>query len=127
MGIGLSTVHLLAQTLPLLGDLSDKRLLTLGVQDCYFSYEQIMKFVCRHGIPYKPISEAEVLLTTGFKWAPPAEARKYRNSIHQKTFFTLLGFSPANIYSMDVSDYEGADIVHDLNFPIDDLLRSRLS
>ncbi len=125
MGIGLNAVHLLAQTLPLLGDSSDKRLLTLEVQDCHFTYDQIVTFLRRHGIPHKPISADGVLLTTGFKWAPSAEAKKYRTCIHQQTLFTLLGFSARNIHSVGVNEYEGADNAHDLNFPIDDLLRSR--
>jgi hypothetical protein len=122
MGIALNAVHLLSQTLALLGDLSDKKLLTLGVQDCHFTFEKIIQFLRRHRIPRKPITRAEVLLTTGFNMLPPVG--QYQNCIHQNTFFRLLGFSPSNIRSMDVSQYEGADIVHDLNVPIDDSLAS---
>jgi hypothetical protein len=122
MGIGLNAVHLLSGTLPLLGDLSGKKLLTLGVQDCHFTYDKIIPFLRQHKVPHTSIGADEILPTTGFKWALPAEAERYRNCIHQKTLFRMLGFSPQNIYSMDVSEFEGADIVHDLNVPIDDSL-----
>lgn len=125
MGIRLNTVHLLAETLRVLGKCSDKKLLTLGVQDCYFSYDEVARFLARHGMPHEPISPAEVLPTTGFKWVPPPEREEFRNCIHQKTLFRLLGFLPENIYSMDVSEFEGADIIHDLNVPVDPSLCSR--
>ena len=126
MGIRLSTVHLLAQTFLPLDNLADKKLLTLGVQDCYFTYEQILAFLRRHKICHQPINAAEVLPTTGFKWASPAEAERYKyfDYIHQESFFSLLGFSPENIYAMDVSLFEGANIIHDLNVPVDDSLCS---
>jgi hypothetical protein len=125
MGMRFNAVHLLSQTLPLLDDLSDKKFLTLGVQDCYFPYVRIIDFLRRHSIPYKPINASEVLLTTGFKWVSPKDAGQYRNNIHQKTLFRLLGFSSQNLFSMDVSDFEEADIIHDLNVPIDNSLASK--
>lgn len=125
MGIALNAVNLLSQTLPLLGDLSDKKLLTLAVQDCHFTYDTIVRFLGHHGIPYKPLRAADILLTTGFKWAPSGMVAKSRNCIHQITLFQLLGFSRENIYSLDASAYEGADIIHDLNVPVDDSLHSK--
>lgn len=54
----------------------------------------------------------------------------YREAIHQAdgyadTFFRELGADSLN--SMDASDYEGADIVHDLNVPVGEELRERFS
>jgi len=125
MGIRRHTVHLLARTLPTLGKLSDMRLLTLGVQDCYFTYEEIITFLQRHGIPLRPLQASDVSPTAGFKWAAPEEFEIYRRYIHQKTFFRVLGFSPENICSLDASGYEGADIIHDLNQPVPSSLHSR--
>jgi hypothetical protein len=125
VGIRFNTVRLLTETLSQLGDVSDKRLLTLGVQDCYFTYEEILQFLRRHGVPHEPLGSGEVQRTTGFKWVQGEGAEEYRDCIHQKTFFGLLGFNPENLCSLDASDYEGADVVQDLNVPINGSLRSR--
>jgi len=50
---------------------------------------------------------------------------KDEKAIHQKTFFQMLGFSPENVHALDVSNYEGADIVHDLNTPVPESLREQ--
>jgi hypothetical protein len=39
--------------------------------------------------------------------------------------FRVLGFSFDHVSFMDFSPYEGADIIHDLNVPVPDALRSR--
>ena len=125
MGMSLIPVHLLGKILPLEGNLGEKKLLTLGVQDCYFTYDQAFSLLRRHGIPHAPLNPEEIQLTTGFKWVPPSEAGKYRHFIHQNTLFRMLGFEQKNIYAMDINNFEGADIVHDLNMPISDSLRSQ--
>jgi len=125
MGIRFNAVNLLSQTFQALGNLSDQKVLTLGLQDCYFTYDQLINFLNRHHIPYKPMEKTDIQFTTGFKWAPPTDIGKYQNYIHQKTLFGLLGFSSPNILSMDVSNFEGADVIHDLNVPIDNSLASK--
>ena len=125
MGIRFNTVRLLAETLKQLGDVSGKKLLTLGVQDCYFTYDEILQFLRRHGVPYHSLNPGDIKETTGFKWAQGPEAQQYRDCIHQTTFFRLLGFKPENICSLDASNYEGADIVHDLNAPVEESFYSR--
>ena len=125
MGIRFTAVRLLIETLALLGDVSSKTLLTLGVQDCYFSYQDISAFLQRHHVRHFPVPPEDIELTSGFKWVTSAEAATYRNCIHQRTLFAILGFEPTNIHALDVSNYEGADIVHDLNIPVPDALRSR--
>src|SRR5262245_3936774 len=117
MGIDLSSVHLLSQVLPALPERADMRVLTLGVQDCHFTYTQVFDFVRRHHLPHVPVEPSRVLTTTGFTWVPAAEADRYRTCVHQKTLFELLGFSPGSISALDYSGFEGADIVHDLNKP----------
>lgn len=125
MGICLHAVHLLIKTLPVAGSLGDKKLLTLGVQDCYFTYDKVTKFLQRHGIPFTPLNPCEIKLTSGFKHLPVSESKKYQQYIHQDTLFRLLGFQQANIHAMDVNQFEGAEIIHDLNVPVGESLRAR--
>jgi len=102
-----------------------KRLLTLGVQDCWFTYPEVTSFLSRHGFRYDPIPDSEIELTDGFKWAEPGERQRYLNYIHQNTLFRLLGFDPQRVDSLDVYDGEGATIIHDLNRPIGEGLADR--
>lgn len=125
MGIRLAAARLFSETLPQLGDVSSKTLLTLGVQDCYFGYQDISAFLQRHQVRHFPVPPEDIELTSGFKWVASEEAPTYRNCIHQRTFFATLGFRPTNIHALDASNYEGADIVHNLNIPVPDALRSR--
>lgn len=91
------------------------QLLTLGVQDVYFSYPELQAFLAEKQIPSRPLSPDQILPTTGFAWAGPKERAR---SIHQKSLFAALGFSPDNVLSMDGSPYEKPDFVHDLNLPV---------
>ena len=125
MGMHLIPVHLLGKILPLLGNPGEKKLLTLGVQDCHFTYDQAISLFKRHGIPHTPLKLKEIQLTTGFKWAPPSESKRYQRFLHQNTLFRMLGFEQKNIHAMDINSFEGADLVHDLNMPVPDLLRSQ--
>ncbi len=43
----------------------------------------------------------------------------YAKFIHQRTLFRTLGFRSENVIALDVSPYEGAELIHDLNHPID--------
>ena len=106
MGIRLNCVDLLSKTLPLLGNLCEKKLLALGVQDCYFTYGEVISFLKRHGIPFTPLNHEEIQLTSGFKWVPSSDSEKYQSFIHQNTLFRLLGFRQSNICSMDINEYE---------------------
>lgn len=119
MGIGVNSVHLLAAPLHALGDLRDKTVVTLGSQDCAFTYDELLRFLEKHAIAHVALPENEVELTDGFKWVPAAERFRYERFVHQRTLFRMLGFRRENIRSLDYSAFEGADIVHDLNTPID--------
>jgi hypothetical protein len=116
MSIRFRDVELLAPLLAQLGDSSSRKLLTLGVQDCNFTLEQVIKFLEWKRIKIRALEQSEVLPTTGLKWKTGKE--KNPGVIHQKTFFALLGFRIPNVQSLDVSDYEGADHIHDLNYPL---------
>ncbi len=57
MGLSLAAIHLIA---PLLGDFEGRRsqkLLTLGVQDCHFRYEELISLLERHALPSRPLAD----------------------------------------------------------------------
>jgi hypothetical protein len=125
MGIGLHGVHLLSKAFPHLDNLSERSLLTLGVQDCAFTYDEVASLFLRHGIPYVSLNTEEIQVTTGFKGVTECDPEQYRSFIHQETLFRMFGFQQQDIHSMDVSRFEGAEIIHDLNVPVDDSLQSK--
>jgi hypothetical protein len=118
MGMNYDILNLFRDVLPLLGNLSQRRILTLGVQDCYFTFDEVVPFLAAKGLLRCHLDRKNVQLTTGFKWATAGERDKYAACIHQKSLFAMLGFSPDNVCSLDGNEYEGADIVHDLNVPV---------
>lgn len=121
MGMNYDILNLLRDVLPLLGDLSQRKVLTLGVQDCYFTYDEVVPFLAAKGLLRCRPDPSDVELTTGFKWAADSEPNKYATCIHQKSLFAMLGFLPDNVCSLDGNKYEGADLVHDLNVPMTDM------
>jgi hypothetical protein len=125
MGLAKNAVHLLSRTLSLMGDLSDKKVLVLGVQDCYFTYPKLIAFLNRHGIAHVPVPPGEVLRTTGFRYLPESERSGYADCVHQKTLLRTLGFAPVNIVSLDYSGFEGADLILDLNEPVPEHLHGQ--
>jgi len=79
------------------------RLLTLGKQDIYVSADSLREIA---------VSRSYVLTDT--PTTPPTKAYHLdRQHLSDRTFFEMLGF--ANILSIDVSDYEGAAEIFDLN------------
>ncbi len=125
MGMRLNAVHLLSRFLPPLPRRAEMDLLTLGVQDCYFTYDRLLRFLVRHGIAHTPLDPAEVERTTGFHYLDGEERERYRDCAHQRTLFRALGFRKEGIQSMDASGFEGAEVVHDLNQPAPDGLANR--
>lgn len=79
--------------------------LTLGKQDVYFSAAQLSEMSKRYGANLSPAAEA-------LSAKPEFAALGY---ISDDYLFTRLGFSTINC--LDYSDFEGADIIHDLNAP----------
>ena len=124
MGIRLCIVDLLARTIPKLGDISTKSILTVGVQDCPYTYDELSKYFRSHGFPQRELRAEDIELTSSFKGAP-AQAVRWKDCVHQRTLFRAMGFPRDGIYSLDANDYEGADFIHDLNVPVPDSLASR--
>ena len=78
-------------------DLSNKSLLMLGKQDIYMDLMQMYLFADRMGVTLQEYDDI----------------KEINGHVDAVTFFKCLGF--AEVYAMDVSDYEGADVVFDLN------------
>lgn len=121
MGIAINQVHILGKVFKNY-DFKNKLILTLGVQDCYFSFSDIISFFKKHNINYEKISHMDIQLTDGFKWVNKNEKKFYEKFIHQKTLFQLLGFKKENIFSLDVSDYENPNFNHDMNLLVPEKL-----
>ncbi len=98
--------------------------LTLGVQDVYFSYEELRGFLREKRMRGRELAAGEILPTTGFGWAGPKERAR---AIHQKTVFAALGFSVEKVMGMDGSDYEKPEFVHDLNVPVGKAMEGRFA
>ena len=120
MSICFYAADLLTKALSPIEHRSCKQVLTLGVQTCKFDYHEIQGLFTRRSFRCSPLALEAIEKTTGFSktGVPP-------NYLHQRTFFQLLGFSRENIQAIDASDYEGAEIVHDLNKPIPESLSRR--
>lgn len=88
-------LHLISQSLKL-KNFKGKTIYTLGVQECYFNENSILKYF--HNDINSKIDDS----------------RTIRN---QSDLFKALGFK--KILSIDFSSYEGAEIILDLNEPID--------
>lgn len=84
----------------------NKSLLMLGYQHMYITYAQLFRIADR----------LDITLCDDFNFCQTID-------VDAKDFFRLLGFN--NIHVMDISDYEGADIVCDLNNPVDASLHNQ--
>lgn len=116
MGFRFLDIHALHAVLPPFSERADKKVLTLGVLDCYFTYDELTGFLKQHAFAYRDLDASQIDLTTGFKWA--ADPARHSRNVHQRTLFRCLGFAEANIHALDFSDYEKPELVHDMNLPI---------
>jgi hypothetical protein len=98
----------------------DGRCLTLGRQDVTVTLEQLCGLLVRTGHFVSQDGAVELpvrlklmhMLGTHLSQKPVLRQHEF---ISDKALFTALGFTAMD--SVDVSDYEGADFVHDLNHP----------
>lgn len=125
MGIALNGVYLLSQVLKESERSTNHTVLTLGVQDCYFDQGKLIQSFKHHNIQYTKIPQSRIEYTTGFCHLSEQDRLQLSRNLHQRSLFEFLGYSKDNVMALDVSDYEGCDIVHDLNNPIPNSLRGR--
>ncbi len=92
------------------------KVLTLGRQTIAMSYEQAIELLQQEGyMPPQQVLE-EMAITHDQK----TRVGKGTNFITDDAFFGLLGVK--ELFTIDVSEYEGCDIVHDLNKPVPEAL-----
>jgi len=97
--------------------------LTLGNQDIWASYDDLKSFFQELSCSY---SEATIIPHNSalFKtYQPLIERAKY--FVHARTFFEMLGIN--DYWDLDCSDYENPVIIHDLNLPVAEELRSKFN
>ncbi len=87
--------------------------LTLGRQTIYANQDQAKELLAKHGL--KPAIE-----NASFDVSTRQTLRDGQSRISDTDFFRMLGAN--DVKALDVSDYEGAEIVHSLNEPIPDEL-----
>ena len=93
--------------------------LTLGRQTIAMTYEQLIELSQQEGFL---ISEDDLKRIT-VSQDQKTRFGKGTGYISDDVFFSLFGIR--QIHVMDVSDYEGADIIHDLNMPIPESLKDQ--
>ncbi len=95
------------------------KLLTLGRQCVYATFAQVQSLLFEEGIDPAPLPSGQELGTNIPSW----RGTSMEGFTSDVVFFKLLGLS--DVQAMDCNDYEGAEIVADLNLPIPQELRSR--
>ena len=91
---------------PISGDL-----LTIGRQSVLLTQKAAERLIKAEGVALRPECKIEIDHST--VWGVP-------DTVNDRSFFSM--FSDATLRALDVSDYEGADIVHDLNKPLPEKL-----
>lgn len=89
--------------------------LLVGRQTVTLTKEQAIDLITDEGVPIRQDAVIDIDRST--------YGSEGRMLITDRTFFSL--FSDAEVLAMDVSDYENAEIILDLNQPMPDELRSR--
>src|SRR5437773_1097133 len=79
--------------------------LTIGRQDLNVYPAKMVELLREHGLPYQAFQESTP------------------NTLHGDPVFQALGCK--KVWSMDISAFEGADFVHDLNEPVGSELKER--
>jgi SAM-dependent methyltransferase len=91
------------------------RALMIGRQNTGLTPEEALQLLRRNGLP---------LLTDRFELDKDTQHVTGRDGeITDRSFFAA--FSNCSVEAIDVSDYEGAEIVHDLSVPIPDALKGQ--
>ncbi len=93
--------------------------LTLGRQKIYATIEEVYAFLKTDRIVPVTLDKSMDVFTNIPAW----QGTTYQRNTSDIVFFNLLGLK--EVKAMDYSDYEGADIIHDLNCPVPKYLHNR--
>jgi hypothetical protein len=99
---------------PLTGDV-----LLIGRQAIYLTAEQLLVLYRDFGIDVGSVAPADIEIDRSILNKEPAFGDF--PWVSDRSVFRLLGIQ--RVFALDVSDYEGAEIVHDLNKPVPDSLK----
>lgn len=91
-------------------------LITFGKQTVGISNDTVLELFRKYGLEVEPEK------VTGKEFRD-SQTRHSDQTIEDAQLFKLIG--NINYNCMDVSDYEGANIIHNLNYPIDETLEGR--
>lgn len=117
MSMGFAGLHVLLPLLTSLERRANARLLFLGTQDLAFTYTQVEAFLTALGVPFHEVPAAQRRTTNSFAHVAHTDWWQYKDFIHQETLMRMLGYSKEQLFTLDVDDYEHADIIQDLNQP----------
>lgn len=92
------------------------KILVLGRQSMYFNIEQAYRLMTEAGHVPSEASYKNALTDQSTLLGGEGGERVNYSSIEDKSFFEMLGIH--DLYFLDHSEYEGADIVLDINTPI---------
>jgi hypothetical protein len=118
MSFGFAGLHVLVPILQSLGRGAETRILVLGTQDITFTYEQAETFLRSRGLAFHSVPPEVRRTTNSFAHVAHEDWWQYKDFLHQETLFRMLGFQPSQVATLDVDDYEHAEIIHDLNQPL---------
>jgi hypothetical protein len=108
MGLPRESIKLIAETVAAMR--LRGRALLIGKQEVYGSENQVKRWIEESGL--RPAAACVRLSRI-------AQAER-TFQVEDKSVFELMGF--AEVANLDVSDYEGAEVIHDLNRPLPDTL-----
>ncbi|CAN5248755.1 hypothetical protein BH09PSE2_BH09PSE2_02100 [soil metagenome] len=118
MSIGFVGLHQLLPALNALRAAAEPRVLLLGTQDLHFTYDQAVEFFRRHACEFEAVPADQRRTAEGFGFVDDAAWSRHRHFMHHETLFAMLGVGSSQIDVIDVSPFEGANIIHDLNLPL---------
>lgn len=93
--------------------------LTLGRQNVYATFEEVRKLLISEEITPATLPETAGVASNIPRWV----GTPYKDATSDVVFFQLLGLN--DIRALDYSDFETAEIGHDLNTPVPDSLKSQ--
>ncbi len=95
------------------------KILSLGRQNIYATLDEAITLM--QALGHTPHN---IIYDTSIHTAIPGHDKKY---ISDTTFFKMLAGPDILLEALDISDFEGADIVHNMNFPIPEAMRGKYS